>query len=294
LYKLAIVFGISIKYNTSKFKLGVYMNNIGSVVSLFRYPVKSMAGEQIKSTVITKKGLLGDRSYALIDSTTNKIISAKNPRKWKNIFKYYAKYIKEPTLNTVADVEITFPNKLRVQSTQEDIDQILSAAFDSKIQLTSIVPKKVQLEECFADIEEIKQKGSVTDANMANGTFFDLGTIHILTTSTIRKLGELYDDGDFHINRFRPNIVIDLNSKEIGFIENDWLGKKISIGKEVILKIKEHCPRCVMTTLEQDNLAKDINILKTIIKKNKGNLGIYADVVQGGTIKDDDLIKMLE
>ena len=270
------------------------MNNIGSVASLFRYPVKSMAGEQIKETVITKKGLLGDRSYALIDSATKKVVSAKNPRKWKNIFMYYAKYINEPSENNITEVEITFPNKSTIQSTQDDINQVLSLAFDSKLQLTSIVPKKVQLEECFADIEEIKQHGSITDANMANGTFFDLGTIHILTTSTIKKLEKLYSDGNFHINRFRPNIVIDLNSEIIGFIENDWVGKNISIGKEVILKIKEPCPRCVMTTLEQDNLPKDINILKTIIKNNKGNLGIYADVIQGGTIKDDDLIRIIE
>jgi uncharacterized protein YcbX len=129
------------------------MNKIGSVVSLFRYPVKSMAGEEIKTSVVTKKGLLGDRSYALIDSKTKKIISAKNPKKWKNIFMYHSKYINEPMENSISDVEITFPNNLSVKSTYEDIDQILSSAFDNKIQLTSTVPTKVQLEECFADIE---------------------------------------------------------------------------------------------------------------------------------------------
>lgn len=270
------------------------MDKIGSVVSLFRYPVKSMGGEEIKTSFITKKGLLGDRAYALIDSKTKKIISAKNPKKWKNIFMYHSKYINEPSENNISEVEITFPNNLSVKSSYEDIDQVLSSAFDNKIQLTSTVPKKVQLEECFADIEELQNQGSITDANMASGTFFDLGTIHLLTTSTIKKLEELYCDGDFHINRFRPNIVIDLNSKEIGFIENDWVGKNISIGNEVILKITQTCPRCVMTTLAQDNLVKDISILKTIIKNNKGNLGIYADVLKVGRIKNGDIIKIIE
>ncbi len=270
------------------------MNNIGSVVSLFRYPVKSMAGEKLESTIVNKKGVLGDRSYALIDTTTNKIVSAKNPRKWTNIFKYHAKYINEPTQNNITDVEITFPNNSIVKSTQENINQVLSSAFNGKLKLISTVPAKVELEEYFADIEEVEQHDSVSDAHMAKGTFFDLGTIHLLTTSTIKKFEEIYSDGDFNINRFRPNIVVDLDSKEVGFVENKWVGKKISIGNEVILKIKEPCPRCVMTTLEQDNLPKDINILKAILKNNNGNLGIYADVIQGGNIKNNDLIKIIE
>ncbi|MCF6339719.1 MAG: MOSC domain-containing protein [Sulfurimonas sp.] len=270
------------------------MNNIGSVVSLFRYPIKSMAGEKLESTIINKEGVLGDRSYALIDTTTNKIVSAKNPRKWPDIFKYYAKYINEPTESNITEVEITFPNNSTVKSTQEDINQVLSSAFNGTLKLISTIPKKVQLEECFADIEEINQHGNVTEVNMANGTFFDLGIIHLLTTSTIKKCEELYADGNFHINRFRPNIVVDLDSKELGFIENEWIGKNIAIGDEVILKIKEPSPRCIMTTLEQDNLPKDINILKTILKNNNGNLGIYADVVQGGRIKNNDVIKIIK
>jgi len=270
------------------------MSNIGSVVSLFRYPVKSMAGEKLESIVVNKKGLLGDRSYALIDTVTGKIVSAKNPRKWTNIFKYYAKYIKEPTQDNIAGVEITFPDSSTITSIQENVNQILSSAFNAQLKLTQIVPAKVQLEEYFADIEQIKEHDSIAEANMANGTFFDLGTIHLLTTSTIKKFEELYSDGDFSINRFRPNIVVDLDSKELGFIENEWIGKTIAIGDEVILKIKEHCPRCVMTTLEQDNLPKDINILKTILKNNSGNLGVYADVIQGGIIKRNDLIKIIK
>lgn len=270
------------------------MKNIGSVKLLLRYPVKSMVGETIETTVITNKGLLGDRAYALIDTTNNKIISAKNPRKWPNLFSYHAKFVNEPTENNITDIQITLPNNNTIYSTQEDISEVLSSAFNSKIKLSSIVPDKVQLEEYFADIKEVKNKDSVVDANMAKGTFFDLGTIHILTTSTIKQLKKLYPEGDFHIDRFRPNIVIDLDSEDIGFIENEWVGKKIMIGDEVILSIKEATPRCVMTTLKQDSLVKDVNILKTAIKNNNGNIGVYADVISGGIIKNNDLIKIIE
>jgi hypothetical protein len=54
-------------------------NNLGSVVSLWRYPVESMMGEQLNATDVTQRGLLGDRAYVLVDSSTEKVASAKNP-----------------------------------------------------------------------------------------------------------------------------------------------------------------------------------------------------------------------
>lgn len=268
------------------------MEHLGQVSQIFRYPIKSMGGEELKSAQINQKGLVGDRTYALIDTETNKIVSAKNPKKWTNIFKYFAKYISEPN-NDSCEIQIEFPNQQISLSSDNDINEKLSKAFGRSVKLTSSVPKVVQLEEYFADIEDIKQHGNVSDANMANGTFFDLGTIHLLTTATLKKFQELYCDGNFHISRFRPNIVIETNSNDIGFIENEWIGRKIAIGNEVILEIKEACPRCVMTTLEQRELPKDINILKTILKENSGNLGVYADVISSGTIHQKDFIQII-
>lgn len=262
------------------------MKKIGKVSSLLRYPVKSMQGENLKQTIITEKGLLGDRSYALIDIKSKKIISAKNPRKWPNIFKYSSSFLEEPTLNKIPNIEIKLPDKSVLSSSQNDINEILSKNFNSDIRLSSNVPNDAKLEGLFDD--------SILDVIMPKGTFFDIGMIHLLTTSTISKLEELYKEGNFNINRFRPNIIIQLDSKEKGFIENNWVGKKVYIGEEVILKIKQSTSRCVMTTLEQENLPKDINILKTIKKSNDGKVGIYADVINTGIIKIDDSILIEE
>lgn len=270
------------------------MNNIGKVSQIFRYPVKSMAGEELQLTYINKKGLLGDRTYALIDIETNKIVSAKNPKKWTNIFKYFAKYTKESAINHNIEIQIEFPNKQKYLSSDAFINEKLSESLGRKVKLTSTVPEIVQLEEYHADIIEIKHHGDVSDADLAKGTFFDLGTIHLITTATLKKFEDFYNEGIFSVNRFRPNLVIETNSHLAGFVENEWIGKKISIGKEVILEIKQNCPRCVMTTLEQNNLPKDINILKTILKKNHGHLGVYADVICEGIINNGDEIKILE
>lgn len=270
------------------------MVQIGMVEAIMRYPVKSMVGESIKSSFIMKRGLLGDRAFALIDQTTNKIVSAKNPKKWPDIFFYSAKYVTEPSMENLTDIQITFPDNTCYDSTCNDINKILSSSLKHEVVLSSVVPMEVQLEECFADIEEIQQKDNVIDAQMSIGTFFDLGDIHLLTTATLEQFKTQNPSSNFHINRFRPNILIRTEKNISGFIENSWIGKKIAIGNEVILKINQACPRCVMTTLEQSNFPKDLNILKTIIKNNNGNTGVYADVIQIGTIKVNDVIRIID
>ncbi|RXK11525.1 MOSC domain-containing protein [Halarcobacter mediterraneus] len=258
------------------------MKKIGKVSILLRYPVKSMQGEKLKQTIITEKGLLGDRSYAMIDLKSKKAISAKNPRKWPEIFKYSSSFSEEPTLNKLPDIKIKLPDNSAVYSSQNNINEVLSEAFNSDIILSSNVPNNATLEGLFDE--------SIRDVIMPKGTFFDIGIIHLLTTSTLAKLEELYEEGIFKINRFRANIIIEPNSNEKDFIENNWVGKKIYIGEEVILKIKQTTSRCVMTTLEQEDLPKDINILRTIKKNNDGKAGIYADVIKTGVIKVDDSI----
>ena len=69
---------------------------LGSIVSLWRYPVKSMLGEELNATAVTKRGLLGDRAYALVDSADGKIASAKNPRKWPGLFDCRAAFVDVP------------------------------------------------------------------------------------------------------------------------------------------------------------------------------------------------------
>src|SRR5215216_4866674 len=69
---------------------------LGSVVSLLRYPVKSMMGEELNAAEMTERGLLGDRAYALVDSSDGKVASAKNPRKWSQLFDFRAAFVAPP------------------------------------------------------------------------------------------------------------------------------------------------------------------------------------------------------
>src|SRR6185436_799296 len=107
----------------------------GSVVALWRYPVKSMMGEELNSSEITERGLLGDRMFAVVDRATGKIGGAKNPRKWGNFFDFRATYLVPPISGErISPVRITLPDGEIVTNDQADLDQILSHAFGRNVE----------------------------------------------------------------------------------------------------------------------------------------------------------------
>src|SRR3989449_7732713 len=101
-----------------------------SVGALWRYPVKSMMGEELNAAEVTERGLLGDRQFAVVDRATGKIGGAKNPRKWGNFFDFRAAYVEPPqTGSKIPAVRITLPDGAVVTNEQGDLTQILSKAF---------------------------------------------------------------------------------------------------------------------------------------------------------------------
>jgi len=266
---------------------------LGSLASLHRYPVKSMMGEDLNAAHITKRGLSGDRCYALYDTETNKVVSAKNPRKWPNLFNYRAAYTTPPSdRELLPPVRVTLPNGDFAVSNSSDFAPTLSATLGRSVTLLTTAPRDAQLEEYWPDMEELANRDVVTDEAMPEGTFFDLAILHILTTGTLDRLRELNPHSRFEPRRFRPNLIIDTSSCE-GFVENDWIGKTIAVGAEVRIQVTGPCPRCVMTTLPQGDLPKDPGILKTAAQHNEVRVGAYASVVQSGTIRIGDTLTVV-
>ena len=263
--------------------------NLGTVVSLWRYPVKSMMGEELNATEITQRGLLGDRAYALIDSSDGKVATAKNPRKWPCLFDFRATFV-EPARAAakVPPVRITLPDGTTVTSDQGDLNRILSKALNREVTLGAAQRGAVNAEEYWPDIEGLGHRDTVTDFTLPEETFFDCAMVHLLTTATLDRLRELYPQGRFEVRRFRPNIVVAPASGEKKFVENDWIGHTLAIGDEVRLNITGPCSRCVMTTLSQGDLPKDPGILRTAAQHNQVNVGVYAAVQRGGTIRRGD------
>ena len=267
---------------------------LGSIVSLWRYPVKSMLGEELNAAEVTKRGLLGDRAYALVDSADGKVASAKNPRKWPQLFDCRAALADAPRAGVKAPpVRVTLPDGTIVNSEQSDLNQIFSKVLKREVKLSGLPDvQTATAEEYWPDIEGLDHRNTVTDFPLPEGTFFDCALVHLLTTATLDRLRGLYPQGRFEVRRFRPNIVVETANVERDFVENGWIGQVLAIGDSVRLSVTGPCPRCVMTTLPQGDLPKDTGILRTAAQHNRANIGIYASVLEAGTVRRGDSVRL--
>ena len=252
-----------------------------------------MMGEELNSSEVTDLGLLGDRGYAVVDSADGKAASAKNPRKWPTLFDFRAGLV-EPNGHTggTRPVRIVLPDGTAVTSDQADVNQVLSKAFDREVTLRVAERGSLDAEGYWPDMEGLAHRNTITSFTMPEGTFFDAGMVHLLTTAALERLRELYPKGRFEPRRFRPNVIVKLGSGETGFAENAWVGRTLAIGADVRMNVTALCGRCVMTTLPQGDLPKDPGILRTAAEHNRANIGVYAAVMCGGTIRRGDRVRL--
>ena len=282
----------------------------GAVASLWRHPVKSMMGERIDAARVSERGLAGDRAYALFDVETGKVVSAKRPRFWGRMLDLRPTFESEPEPDTPPPaVRITIPDGSTVSSADADVDRRLSDVLGRKVSFVSTSSDWPMLEEVWIEEKNAEPYGPVVGSEGSDrlieipasigappGTFFDYSAIHLVTTGTLGRLAEAYPAGTFDARRFRPNLVVEVRERD--FVENAWVGRKVSIG-EVRLEVLAATPRCVMTTLPQGDLPKDSGILRTAASTNpqpfgpfaaQPCVGVYAEVVAGGTLRAGDAV----
>src|SRR5204863_5527633 len=165
----------------------------GSGVGLWRYPVKSMMGEELNASDVTDRGLVGDRQFAVVDASTRKVAGAKNPRKWGNFFDFRAAYVEPPESGSkLPAVRLTLPDGTVVTSEQPDVAQVLSRALGREVAFAEAQhdgeSSAAQAEEYWPDIEGLDYRDTVTEWELPAGRFFDLAVVHLLTTATIDPL----------------------------------------------------------------------------------------------------------
>jgi uncharacterized protein len=289
---------------------------VGAVRALWRFPVKSMRGEQLEEADVTAAGLVGDRAYALIDQETGKVMSGKNPRLGPNLLACRAAFVEPPEPDAEQPpVRITLPEGTSVRSDAPDVDASLSGFLGRPVKLERAAPEDFTIDQYHPDIEDLDPEGhrdTVTESRLGSaffdeaglpsavpvGAFFDLFPVSVLTTSTLARLTELQPESRFDERRFRMNVIVD--TLEVGFVENGWTGHGLQIGDGVRLGVAIPDPRCVMTTLAQDELPKDTEVLRTLARQNRldvaGGLypcaGVYATVESTGTIREGDGVSL--
>ena len=198
---------------------------------------------------------------------------------------------------------MTLPDGTLVTSAQEHVHACLSSILEREVTLTTTRPASPSAEaerlDALGSTETLLDIGAV----MMQGRFADYAAVHLLTTATLDRLRALSPHGRFAVQRFRPNIVVEPPAGQPGFVENAWVGHTLAIGEEVRLVITDPCARCVMTTLPQGDLPRDLGILRTVAQHNqvripvlggeaRPSVGVWAFVLQGGTIRRGDAVRI--
>ena len=290
------------------------MELVGTITELWRFPIKSMAGEALEKCYLGPRGIPGDRGWAVRDETAGEIRGAK---KLPTLMQCHAAYLSEPDGSEVPPAEITFPDGSHTRTGEPDAQAKLSAYLRRPVTLWPLQPSDAlehyrkgkpddpdmmkELRQAFGRLDdEPLPDFSVIPAALLQelmtytsplGTYFDAYPLHLITTATLAALSERNPTARFDVRRFRPNVLIGTREDIRGLAEAGWSGKTLSIG-DVQLKLEMPAMRCVMTTLPQGDLPKDPSVLRTIVRDAAQNLGVYATIAKPGHVRLGDTVAL--
>ena len=232
---------------------------MGIVTQLWRYPVKSMLGEECASLEVQTRGVTGDRLFAIRD-TNGKFGSGKSTRRFRQInglFGFQAVY-------AGAVPVIRFPDGRTMRGDHPDMHTALSHTLGQPVTLT----------------------------REASISHLDAGPVHLLTTAALAWLQAILPDVDADARRFRPNLVIDVPGATQ--VERGWLGKVLSVGDAVRLRVSAATERCGMVAFAQGELPYDARLLRCITQEAARHFGVYADVLVPGRITRGDSVTVVD
>jgi len=279
--------------------------SLGRVLSIHRYPVKSMGGESLERATLEARGLRGDRAWAVRDEVRGGIRGAK---KLPGLMECRARYVDEPPAEGSGPAEIRLPDGTRFASDAADASRRVSDAIGHPVSLWPLQPAD-DLEHYrrgppdHADVEtELRAIfGREPDEPLPDlgvfppdllqyesppGTYFDAFPLLLLSDRSLASMARLAPDSIFDARRFRPNLLIEADGDD-DFPERSWCGQTLRIG-EATLRIGVECPRCVMVTHAQGDLPRDPRVMRALVREAGGCLGVYASVERPGPVAVGD------
>ena len=261
------------------------MSVIGKVDSVWRYPVKSMRGEELEEAFAGFSGVYGDRLFAFKSSASPKGFPYLTAREQRRLLQYrphfrYPDKAARPINLTEAEsmganpvsadsselmIDVETPNGKTLGIDDPDLMDMLRTDIDQKHQLTLM-----------------RSERALTDCR----------PVSIFSLQSARQL-EQETGVPIDKRRFRANVYVDLASSG-GFAENDFVGRSLRIGPKVVLKILERDARCVMITLDPDTTEKTPEILKKVAQAHEGMAGVYGAVMVEGMLHKGDPVEVLD
>ncbi|MFK7974703.1 MAG: MOSC domain-containing protein [Halioglobus sp.] len=279
------------------------------ISGLFRFPVKSMGGEAHDSLELTAKGIAGDRAWAVRDSKRGGIRGAK---KIPSLMSLNAAFTGEVALSGSSPARITAPDGSTRDTGSADVNEWLSEKLDHPVTLWPLLPEdaldhyrrgapdhddlETELRAMFGrtpeePLPDLTLFAEVLEFESPPGTYFDAFPLLVMTQQSLATMTQRYPDSQFHVDRFRPNILIDTPDDTHPFPEAQWVGKHLHLG-DVVLEVVGECPRCSMTTHGFSSLPKDTAVMRALVEANDGCLGVYTKIVDIGTLNVGDTLQV--
>jgi uncharacterized protein YcbX len=232
---------------------------VGTVQALYRYPVKSTAGQSLSSAELTERGLRHDRGWAAYCDDGG-IASGKRTRRFRPVIGLMGW---RSRVEADDDVPVLIsPEAVEYAVGDPAASTALTAAFGQRLLLRS---------------ESTIQH-------------HDESPLHLLTTSSIAAI-EGFVGATIDHRRFRANIIID-TGPEPGYVEDDWADAELAIGGEVVLHVGPGMPRCVMVDQAQDGVTVDSKILRSLGAHHGTALGLQARSGCTGTIRVGNVVTL--
>jgi uncharacterized protein YcbX len=271
------------------------MTVLGTVATINRFPVKSMQGESVTEAELDANGIAGDRTWALRDVETDRLVSAKRPRLWKRMFECRA-------TGTGDDVVVELPGGARFAIGDPALPGALGELFGREVVVEASVRAGQGLYASdWPELEGVDLAGEIDlPTNLIDGTsFVDVAALHLLTTASLAAIAAVGPPTAGRPERYRPGLLLDTPELD-GYVEDGWNRARLRVG-EVELEVGEPTPRCVMTTLAQPGLHEDREVLTALAAHHRVTgefgsfacLGVYARVVTPGTVRAGDPVELV-
>jgi uncharacterized protein YcbX len=239
------------------------------IVEIWRYPVKSMLGEQLDQANIGPGGIQGDRRWAVVDAESGVSLSAKR----------YANLLRCRAWTSDGEVVIRMPDSREYPVGSAEVARALSNLLGRQVTTRSAESTERIQHEFPTAVTEGEGKPFLylpeTEA------FFDCAPLQLLTTGTLVELQRLSPASIIHPVRFRPNFLI--KTKNAGFVENNWVNNDVILGS-LKCQVYDDTRRCIMVALHQGELPRDTEIIRAILKSNEGRAGVALKTLDSGMV----------
>ena len=261
------------------------MSIVGQVDSLWRYPVKSMRGEELDEAFAGFSGIYGDRLFAFKSSASPKGFPYLTAREQQRLLQYRPRF--RYSDKAARPINLTEAESMGANPVSADPSELM-VDVETPDGKTLAVDDPALIDMLRADIDQKHQLALMRSEHAMT----DCRPVSIFSLQSARQLGE--ETGTpIDKRRFRANIYVDLASSD-GFAENDFVGRSLRIGSKVVVRILERDARCVMITLDPDTGEKTPAILKKVAQAHEGMAGVYGAVIVEGMLHKGDSIELLE